>query len=410
MQTEKRKFTSQELAALPPGRHRIDERLYLLVRANKLAGKRASWTTRYINPATGRLAEITLGKHPEVGLRQARLFCQDIDGWLDKGRDPRGEWKPGRTVLEGRRITLRRYADTVIERKSSQWRNRKSARQWLSSLEKLGDDIMDSYLCDIQKGQLRDRLIEIDKETPETAQRILSRVNMIYRAARNVDEVTENDPVSDLFASKREFLGKKIVKNHRALPHKALPQFMLDLRESDGRPLVRLALEFLVLSACRSAFVRELLWAQHQIIAGFPCFSAGDKSNHQGRVSEEHILLLTPRMTQILERMESMFGPDVSPWVFYSPYTRRKDKVLSENTFAALIERMGYRDRVVPHGFRSTFSTWANENNENRDAIEVQLGHTSNDIRSIYNRSEYLQQRYDMALRWEQFALSLVNA
>ena len=59
-------------------------------------------------------------------------------------------------------------------------------------------------------------------------------------------------------------------------------------------------------------------------------------------------------------------------------------------------------DQVHPHGFRSTFSTHANESGLwNRDAIEWVLAHSDkNEVRAAYNRAQYLEERKRILQWW----------
>jgi len=81
--------------------------------------------------------------------------------------------------------------------------------------------------------------------------------------------------------------------------------------------------------------------------------------------------------------------------------------VLSENTMLFALYRLGYRSRATVHGFRSTFSTAANEAYDDGrrlwhpDAIERQLAHVEeNEVRGSYNAAEYLPERRRMMQWW----------
>ena len=74
---------------------------------------------------------------------------------------------------------------------------------------------------------------------------------------------------------------------------------------------------------------------------------------------------------------------------------------MSENAVLYLIHHIGYKDRMTGHGWRSVASTWANENGYNRDHIEQQLAHGSDDkVRDAYNHAAYLPQRRVMMQDW----------
>jgi integrase len=57
---------------------------------------------------------------------------------------------------------------------------------------------------------------------------------------------------------------------------------------------------------------------------------------------------------------------------------------------------------VVAHGFRATFSTFANESGKwNPDAIEAALAHVENNsVRRAYNRAQFWDERVEMAQWW----------
>jgi len=69
-----------------------------------------------------------------------------------------------------------------------------------------------------------------------------------------------------------------------------------------------------------------------------------------------------------------------------------------------LLRRMNRADITV-HGFRSSFSTWANETDSARpDVIEACLTHKESDrIRAAYNRAKFKGDRQQLLLDWARF-------
>lgn len=62
---------------------------------------------------------------------------------------------------------------------------------------------------------------------------------------------------------------------------------------------------------------------------------------------------------------------------------------------------MNLGPRTTPHCWRTTFSTWANEQGFRPDAIERQLSHVEgNKVRATYNKALLLSQRRDMMQAW----------
>ncbi|CUA97540.1 Phage integrase family [Comamonas thiooxydans] len=95
-------------------------------------------------------------------------------------------------------------------------------------------------------------------------------------------------------------------------------------------------------------------------------------------------------MRLISERLEL-----VVPSPFYST------KPLSENTFNSAMARMGYKYLATAHGFRTLFSTVANEAGWRPDVIERQLAHKErNQVRAAYHRSTYMAERTQLMQWW----------
>src|SRR3546814_2376953 len=60
------------------------------------------------------------------------------------------------------------------------------------------------------------------------------------------------------------------------------------------------------------------------------------------------------------------------------PGQRAFDKPLSDNALGVLYQRLGYKGRHVPHGWRSSFSTIMNERRpRDREVIDLMLAHRS---------------------------------
>ncbi|MBV6389575.1 MAG: Prophage integrase IntA [Nitrosomonas europaea] len=59
---------------------------------------------------------------------------------------------------------------------------------------------------------------------------------------------------------------------------------------------------------------------------------------------------------------------------------------------------------TTPHCWRTTFSTWANENGFRPDAIERQLAHVEgNKVRATYNKALLLDARKLMLQAWGNY-------
>jgi integrase len=108
---------------------------------------------------------------------------------------------------------------------------------------------------------------------------------------------------------------------------------------------------------------------------------------------------LTRQTLEILERIRTLTGHH--DHVFYS--VRTKSRHLNESTVNTVLKRHGYKDKMAAHGMRSLASTTLNEEGFDQDIIESALAHVDkNEVRSAYNRAEYIKRRRVMMEWWSE--------
>jgi len=127
-------------------------------------------------------------------------------------------------------------------------------------------------------------------------------------------------------------------------------------------------------------------------------------------MNRPHIVPLSSQSTVLLKEIKAITGD--KNHVFHGPVS--KSKHISNGTILMGLRRMGYKNRMTGHGFRSLASTILNEKGYPPDWIERQLAHEDDDkIRSAYNRAEYLLERKKMMQEYADYlesTLSMGNA
>jgi integrase len=131
------------------------------------------------------------------------------------------------------------------------------------------------------------------------------------------------------------------------------------------------------------------------------------------KAGQPHTVHLTDRALAILREAHTLRAVDPvtgkhKPADVVFPSPQRATRPLSNMAFLTALERLGLRgpevpeaDRTTTHGFRASFSTWANEHGFPRDVIEAALAHSEpNAVRAAYNRAEYVEQRKRLAEAW----------
>jgi integrase len=70
-----------------------------------------------------------------------------------------------------------------------------------------------------------------------------------------------------------------------------------------------------------------------------------------------------------------------------------------------LLKRMGRKEGVTVHGFRSTFRTWAAEQNLDipREIAEAALAHAVGGVEGAYQRGDYFHTRRKLMDRWTAY-------
>lgn len=182
----------------------------------------------------------------------------------------------------------------------------------------------------------------------------------------------------------------KRVQHHRALPWQDITVFMAALRQEEG--IAARALEFLILTACRSGEVREATWDEIDLNARLWTIPA-----QRMKMGREHRV---PLSVPVVKLLASLPRQDRTPYVFIST---KIGQSLSDMSLNAVLRRM--KVDAVPHGFRSTFRDWAGESTTYpREVCEHALAHRLADgVEAAYQRGDMLQKRTLMMDEWADF-------
>jgi integrase len=368
-----------------PGRHADGGGLYLLV----APGGSKSWVLRTI--VRGKRCDIGIGSATLVTLADARDHAHNLRKIARAGGDPLAHRRDQR-----RRIpTLTEAAKEVHGIQSKGFRNPKHKKQWLASLSGVLNHCGGKRVDAVTPADLFDALLPNWLPRPETSRRVLQRLRTILdwskaQGFRAGDNPTEG--LTRVLPKQREAR-----EHHAALPYQHLPAFMKALRDSEAGESVKLAFEFMILSAARTSEVLNAKWSEIDI-AGKTWTIPAERM----KAGVMHRVPLTPQSLKILERAKSL--ADEGHFVFPG---RTANKPLSNMVFLMALRRMG-RDGLTAHGFRSTFRDWAAERTNQPTAVcEAALAHTlRNKTEAAYNRTDLFDRRRELMNSWSKFATS----
>jgi integrase len=172
-------------------------------------------------------------------------------------------------------------------------------------------------------------------------------------------------------------------------------QLLRDIDAYRGEVTTKAAMQLLALTFQRTKEVRFAEWSQFDFGAALWRIPAEIM-----KMREAHIVPLSRQAISVLDGLRPLTGGD--RLVF--PSSISKERPISENTVIYALVRMGYKDRMTGHGFRSVASTLLNEQGFRQDVIERQLAHAErNAVRDAYNRAAYLPERKAMMQIWADY-------
>ena len=384
-----------------PGFHAVGGISGLLLQVTRTGAR--SWVLRYtagVKPGTGKpwRRDLGLGGYPDVPLSEAREKARAARTLVDSGQDPITARREARSAMLAARlaeITFENAAHQFIEAKSAEWKaGGKSADQWTASLRDHAFPVIGGLrVSDVDRAQVLRVLEPIWTTTTETASRVRQRMESILdwatvRGYRHGDNPARWKGYLDKVLPAPGKVSK--VEHHAALPYGEVGAFMTKLRGRGG--MGARALEFAILTACRSGEVRGAKWEEIDLKAKVWTVPA-----ERMKAKKEHRVPLSPAAVKLLKELPRIEGTDL---VFPPP---RGAKPLSDNTLTKVLKDMGVP--VTAHGFRSTFRDWAAEaTHYPRDVAEMALAHTIGDkVEAAYRRGDLFEKRTALMSDWAKF-------
>lgn len=381
------KLTAKKVQTAPPGVYEDGGGLRLIVEES---GARR-FTIRFT--LNGRRLHKGLGGYPAVSLEEAREKARDYRKAAKAGRDAAVEVRSQRSAA----VIFEEAFDRYFDVKRLTLSNSKHIAQWRSTMTTyVFPHIGDRPVADITASEIIDVLRPIWFTKAETAARVLQRVEATFTSAILHGFREKASPCIGVAAH----LGphERNVGHHDALPYGEIPRFLQRLRGSRRRPATRLALELLILTACRSQEVRGAVWAEIDLDKRLWTIPAARLKTRRKRRAP-HVIPLASRCLEILKEAKAAYptGDLIFPGA-------KTGKLLSDNTLVKTLRDMGLKTETA-HGFRSSFKDWCAEVAKVRDEVsEAALAHSvGSKVKAAYLRTDFLGERVGLMTRWDNW-------
>ena len=383
------KLTARTVETLDkPGRYSDGGNLYLSISPN--GGKRWTFLYRW----QGKPREMGLGSAARggVSLAKARERASGARALLHDGINPLEEKRASHRANIAI-PTFGAFADQYVEAMKSSWRNPKHAAQWAMTLERYAEPIRGRPIDAIDTKAVLEVLKPLWHRVPETAERLRGRIENVLHAARVRGYRSGENPAQwrghlDQLLPKRQRLTRG---HHAAMAYDKLPAFMTALRARES--LASLALEFAILTACRSGEVLGARWEEIDLERAEWAISAA-----RMKAGKPHRVPLSGRAVAIVECLAETRESD---FVFPGG---KMGKPLSSMAMAMQLRRMKV-EGVTVHGFRSAFRDWAAETTSfPHEVCEMALAHTiGNKAEAAYRRGDLFDRRRKLMEAWASY-------
>jgi integrase len=349
------------------------------------------WRLRYF--FGGKEKMLALGSYPETTLAEAREKRLEAKKLIANGINPVvKKQEDKRLAAFNSENTFQVLAEEWHEANKSKWVPSHAIRLMQRMQLNLFPDLGHRPIKEIKPPELLMVIRKIEKRNAtHQSHRSVQLCNAVFRYAI-VTGRAEYNPAADL----RGALKAHSTKHFPTLKAQELPDFIEKLDAVKTSYQNKLAIRLLMLTFVRQGEMRQAKWEDIHFEANEWRLPA-----HTTKMKDEHIVPLTPQTIAVLKELHRLTW--CSPYLFPSQ-NRQKNPIISENTINMVLHKMGYKKKMVGHGFRALASTTLNEMGISPDIIERQLAHIErNKVRAAYNRAEYLPQRREMMQIWADF-------
>ncbi len=358
--------------------------LYLYVAPS---GSRTWW---WRTKADGKPTTVTLGRYPEMSLRQAREA-------RDKKQVERRQG--GATKAAKPTETLERLALTWHSKNAMKWKPHHADEIMARLTKEIFPSLGARPFGDISPADLLRVIERLEQRSIDVARRIRATLEHVFDFGLSLYQHQNPNLINPALAIAKQVSPLPPGRHH---PHAAsIEQARSVLAQIDAVPAstsVRLAMRFLALTAVRPGEAVGARWSEFT--------SSGDEWHIPAarmKLPRPHIVPLSPGAIEALAAARSLAG--AGECVF--PAKFGTDRPIAENTLNVLVRRAELAGKFVPHGWRATFSTIMNERDRtDGPVIELMLAHVRRDkVKAAYDHAEHMPRRRELALLWADLLL-----
>ncbi|MDP5279940.1 integrase arm-type DNA-binding domain-containing protein [Sphingomonas sp. DG1-23] len=377
-----------------------------------------SWRLKY--RFAGREKRLVMGLYPDVTLKDARDRRDDAKKLLREHKDPLIEERKRKAAAHSAAgATFKVVAERWYAAQLGRWA-RVNATKIAQALKRdVYPEIGALPLVDIDGPTVLALLRKIEKRGAiDSAKRIRQHISAVFGYGM-AEGLCFADPAGQHLL--KAMLPTPVGGSQPGLGSiEEIRELHATVDASTGCDLTKLASRLLGLTFVRPGLIPTARWEEFEGIDWNDPSGAGDAEEPAWRIRAErmkleqdnkaddafeHIVPLVPQAVDVLRAVRRLSGR--FPYLFHS--VRSTHKPMSANTLGYRYNECGYRDRHVPHGWRTSFSTIMNERatlldrEGDRAVIDAMLSHKPRGISAAemaYNRARHMPRRWELARWW----------
>jgi integrase len=362
----------------------------------------------------------------------ARARTAELDAELKKGQHPRDieqafraamKAKPVAQVIsddphappKGKQLTMRELV-AEFELKSStaqEWIGANTLAQFLSTMKNyvyplIGDKLAhqvtpDDIFAVLTQDKKGERLwTAIHKQAKTMRQRL----EKMFGYAKAEGHRRVNDSSNPASWQHFEHRLPRSTKIHVTKPHAHVrPDAIGDVYRAlvaKGSNLTALALRLKILTIPRTAMILTAKWEDFDMEAKTWTVPGIHLKGDIQRKSVDFVIPLSDAALNLLTQIPG-YGKRTG-LLFPSQRGSKHGATMYRTVMTEMLERMGYKGVLTPHGMRHTFSTWrADETEFASELAEACLAHANgegNKVAAVYNRASYVKRRREVMDAW----------
>lgn len=357
--------------------------LYLEVRPN------GSKLWRYRYRIAGKENLFAVGDYPAMGLTEARAEREAARKLVKDGIHP---------AHRRRTETLRRSieAESTFKAVAEVW-IKENTPHWSENYKRQIDQRFagDAYpligalpIRSVTPADVKGVLKKVEKRgAPASAKLLRTWIGGVFRYAAG-ELLVDTDPTWPL----RNAIRSPKTQHIKHLSAKEIPAFLMAVEGVQGEFATKIATKLLWLTLVRTIELRGAEWDEFDLDECLWTIPA-----ERMKMREIHLVPLSTQAVDLLRTLHALTGR--GRYAF--PGRNDREQPLTHEAIRDVFNRAGYAGKFSPHGVRSTFSTYFNDANADKEVIELILAHKDRDkIRSAYNHAKKLEQRRALLQEW----------